>query len=127
LKLDDLNRNWSSDHHFYATMAKVMRHILVDAARRRARPKHGSGQANLSLEGLLIEPSELASEISDMLSLDRALKELGELDPRLEQVIEMRFFGGMSISDVAAMLGISEPTVKRDSKTARAFLAAQLS
>ncbi len=127
LKLGDLSHQWASSHHFYATMAKVMRHILIDAARRRVRPKHGAGQAPVSIDGLLIEPAALGSEVTDLLSLDQALSELGRLDPRLEQVVEMRFFGGMSIADVAAVLRISEPTVKRDTQTARAFLAAQLS
>ena len=127
LKLGDFTHHWESDRHFYATMAKVMRHILIDAARRRARLKHGSDQAKLSLEGLVIEPAVIDTEVCDLLALDSAMNELGQMDGRLERVFEMRFFGGMSIAEVASQLGVSEPTVKRDTRTARAFLSAQLS
>ncbi|MEN1729415.1 MAG: ECF-type sigma factor [Pseudomonadota bacterium] len=127
LKLGDLIHHWDSDRHFYATMAKVMRHILIDAARRRARTKHGADQKKLSLEGLVIEPAAIDSEVSDLLALDAALNELGQMDERLERVIEMRYFGGMSVAEVAELLNVSEPTIKRDTRTARAFLASQLS
>ena len=126
LKLGDLTHHWESEHHFYATMAKVMRHILIDEARRRARLKHGSNQPKVSLDHLLSEPAALDAEVFDLLALDQAMKDLGAMDERLERVFEMRYFGGMSVAETAAVLGVSNPTIKRDTRTARAFLAAQL-
>ena len=66
------------------------------------------------------------SEIGDLIAIDVALDKLGALDPRLEQVMEMRFFAGMAVPEVAAVLGLSEPTIKRDTRTARAFLVSEL-
>ncbi|MEM9531696.1 MAG: ECF-type sigma factor [Pseudomonadota bacterium] len=126
LKLGEGQHSWASPTHFYATMAKVMRHILIDAARRRARPKHGAGRPPVAMQELKVELTDASSEIVDLLAIDAALRELGKLEPRLERVAEMRFFGGLEVADVAEVLGVSTPTVKRDTAAARAFIAAEL-
>ncbi len=97
-----------------------MRHILVDAARRRAmKRRHGETSADPGLDAPRVEADELTAEV---LALDEALTALSRLDEQLARLVELRFFGGLSVEETAATLGVSERTVKRDWQKARALL-----
>lgn len=102
--------------HFYALAARAMRQILVDAA--RARPR-GASRRFVSLDE---EAAQLDVAADDMLGIDDALRQLEALDPRLAQVVELRYFGGLTEEEVAVSLGTSARTVRRDWRKARAFL-----
>jgi RNA polymerase sigma factor (TIGR02999 family) len=106
----------SSRAHFLAIAARAMRQVLVDYARRRKAAKRGGGVISVTL-GDEHQPADTSAE--DLLALDEALE---QLDPRQRQVIECRFFGGMEEKDIAAALGVSERTVRRDWVKARAWL-----
>jgi RNA polymerase sigma factor (TIGR02999 family) len=114
---------WQSRAHFFAMAATLMRRILVDAARSRGYQKRGGGVAPLSLdEALIVSPEPDA----DLVALDDALGALAELDPRKSQVVEMRFFGGLSLDETAEALHVSRDTVKRDWKMAKLWLLREL-
>ena len=115
---------WESRTHFFAIAAQIMRQVLVDYARRRGAAKRGGGAATLSLEDATL-PSR-RSEV-DIVALDDALKALATLDPRQSRVVELRFFGGLSLQEIAAALDIAPATVQRDWTTARAWLHRELS
>ncbi len=120
LKLQN-HQDWQPENrlHFFAVAARVMRHILIDHARSRQQEKHGGGTVLLSLD----EALSLSDERSDaLLALDDALKELAKRDQRKSQVVELRFFGGLTIEETAAFLGVSFNTVVRDWEMARAWL-----
>jgi RNA polymerase sigma-70 factor, ECF subfamily len=106
----------SSRAHFLAIAARAMRQVLVDYARRRRAAKRGGGVISVTLGD---EPQPADASAEDLLALDDALE---QLDPRQRQVIECRFFGGMEENDIAAVLGVSERTVRRDWVKARAWL-----
>jgi RNA polymerase sigma factor (TIGR02999 family) len=106
----------SSRAHFLAIAARAMRQVLVDYARRRKAAKRGGGVISVTLGD---EPQPADTSAEDLLALDEALE---QLDPRQRQVIECRFFGGMEEKDIAAALGVSERTVRRDWVKARAWL-----
>lgn len=109
--------------HFFALAARVMRRVLVDHARARKSEKRGGGRANVTLTGgsAVVEP-----ETFDLLALDEALTRLGELDPRMARVIEVHYFGGLTYAETSTALGISEATVDRQLRLAKAWLAGQL-
>jgi RNA polymerase sigma factor (TIGR02999 family) len=107
-------------NHFVALAARAMRMIVVDHWRRR-RSKKRDPQAPLSLTLDDIAAPDALSPV-DILALDDALRRLAELDPRQAQVVEMRFFGGMTLDEIAGLLGVAERTVKREWQKARAFL-----
>lgn len=125
LKIAQGNPQFESRRHFMATMAKVMRHVMIDYARERSALRHGGGQQQITFEGLDANPQELV-EITDLIAIDEALQRLAAFDARLEQVFELRFYAGMTLEEVAETVGISVPTVKRDLRAARAFIAASL-
>lgn len=113
--------------HFAALVAHVMRHVLVDHARARATAKRGGGAERRSVDAaldLLARPNDRA--VHDVLAIDDALRRLEHLDPNLVRVVELRFFAGRELSDVAAALGCSVRTVTRRWQLARAFLAREL-
>lgn len=120
LRLVGLNSpDWESRTHFFAIAAQLMRQILVDYARRHRAGKRGGGDGTLPLE----EATLLTKEKSiDLVALDDALKALAEIDPRKAQVVELRFFGGLSSEETAKALNLSTVTVSRDWSTARAWL-----
>jgi len=124
LKLVDSSRvRWQNRAHFMAVAAQLMRRILVDFARQRQVQKRGGGANHVTLhEGLVLgnEPG------SDLVALDDALRDLEKLDPRKSQVVEMRFFGGLSLTDTAEALGVSPDTVGRDWTAAKAWLLREL-
>lgn len=115
--------NWSNRHHFYATAALAMRQLLVDQARRQLAEKRGGGRLAVTLDEQL--PGK-EREIAEVVALDAALEQLQELDPALAKLVELRFFLGLSVAEVADLLGASERTLARDWQKARAFLHAQL-
>jgi RNA polymerase sigma factor (TIGR02999 family) len=110
--------------HFFAVAAKAMRHILCNYARDRARLKRGGGVEHVTIEDNFDAlPIELADDHTDELSaLSDALERLEQIDERQSQVVECRFFGGMTIEETASALGLSPATVKRDWTMARAWL-----
>jgi len=110
--------------HFFAVAAKAMRNLLVDHARaKRAAKRGGDGQWDrVTLSGL---PSDSASEV-DLIDLDEALAELATLDPQQARVVELRFFGGLTIEEAAGELGVSTATVEREWRAARAWLSSRL-
>jgi RNA polymerase sigma factor (TIGR02999 family) len=109
---------------FFAITARIMRNILLDNARARAAAKRGGQQARVNLD----EIPDLSDQGGhDLLALDDALTALAAIDPRKAQVIELRFFGGLSVEDTAAALNVSAETVMRDARAARAWLRRELS
>ena len=110
---------WQNRGHFFAIAGTLMRRILVDHARAHHRSKRGGGQKQVSLDEAPLFTEERSEEL---LQLDRALNRLTEEHPRQGQIVELRFFGGMSIEEVTAALQISPKTVKRDWSVARAWL-----
>lgn len=117
--------SWKNRAQFLGFTAQAMRRILVDGARSRARAKRGTGQESLTLEAeTAAEGGGLGQE--DLLALDEALERLERLDPRQCRVVELRYFLGLSLTEVAEVLGTSVATVKRDWATARAWLYREL-
>jgi RNA polymerase sigma factor (TIGR02999 family) len=124
LKLIDVRQvDWKSRAHFFAACAQIMRRILVDAARKRSTPKHGGGLARFDVDDVL---SLSHSKDGRLVALDDALNELQEVDPRRARIVELRYFGGLSVEETAAALGISEETVTRDWRLARGWLLTQI-
>ena len=109
---------------FFAITARIMRNILLDNARARAAAKRGGQQARVNLDEI---PDVSDQGGRDLLALDDALTALAAVDPRKAQVIELRFFGGLSVEDTAAALNVSAETVMRDARAARAWLRRELS
>ena len=110
---------WQDRGHFFAATAQVMRHILIDHARRRHYVKHGGELQQVSLEEASVMSGQRAAEL---VALDEALNELKELDPRKSSVVELRYFGGLSLAETANALGVSSMTVRRDWRAAKAWL-----
>jgi RNA polymerase sigma factor (TIGR02999 family) len=117
---------WKNRAHFFAAAAKMMRRVLVDAARARQATKRGAGQAPIPIDGLDVAVAGPDATI-DVIALESALAELAALDPRPAQVVEMRFFGGFSVEETADALGVTTRTVINDWNTARAWLFERLS
>ena len=125
LRLVDTRRvRWESRAHFLAVAAQAMRRVLVDAARARRARKRGGAEPPVSLdEALLAAPERSAA----LVALDEALTALAQVDPRKSQVVELRYFAGLSVAETAAVLGVSAETVQRDWKVAKAWLLRELS
>jgi RNA polymerase sigma factor (TIGR02999 family) len=117
------NQQWQNRAHFFGVAAQVMRHILVDHARGRRAVKRGAGNPQVALDERIGVPGEPEF---DLVVLDDALNRLAELDARQSRLIELRFFGGLSIEETAAVLGISPATAKREWVTARAWLRREI-
>ena len=115
---------WQNRAHFFGVAAHLMRQILVDHARTVKASKRGGERQKISLDDA--PPVFSRENVSDLLILDEALRKLATFDQRKVRVVEMRAFGGMSVEDTALALGISEPTVKRDMRLARAWLRHEL-
>jgi RNA polymerase sigma factor (TIGR02999 family) len=123
IRLVDYKRmQWQDRAHFFAVSAQLMRRILVDHARRRNQ-KRGAGLAHVSLEEVAVVGG---NEDADLVALDAAMNALARLDPRKAQVVEMRFFGGLSVEEAAEALKVSAVTVKRDWRLARVWLYREL-
>jgi RNA polymerase sigma factor (TIGR02999 family) len=123
VRLSGSQGNWVDRRHFLRASSKVMRHLLVDHARKRNADKRGGGAKVLTLEEnrLISADDSLA-----VLALEDAIKEMREIDPRLEEIVECRFFTGLSVSETAEALGISTRTVERGWQRARAYLLSAL-
>lgn len=115
---------WQSRAHFIATAATLMRRILVDYARARLTEKRGGGRQTLSLDEALVYSDQ---DSEQLIVLDQALDRLAKRDARASRVVELRFFGGMTVEETAEVLGVGEMTVKRDWRAARAWLYGELS
>jgi len=116
--------SWQNRAHFFAICARTMRRILTDFARSRQYQKRGGEAVSVTLDDALGVSSQPAV---DFVALDDAMKGLGKLEPRKSQVVELRFFGGLSVEETAEVLKISPDTVMRDWKFVRAWLARELS
>jgi RNA polymerase sigma factor (TIGR02999 family) len=115
---------WDGRGHFFAAAAEAMRRILVEAARRKGRARHGGGQRRLDLgESALVTESPG----NDLLAIDEALTCLAELDPKRAELVKLRFFAGLTMPEAAAALGISVATAERHWAFARTWLYAELS
>ena len=122
LKLIDQKVNWQNRAHFFGIAAQIMRRILIDHARQHLGPQRGGGKT-ISLEDVAVVSNERAAEL---VALDEALTSLTLFDKRKGQVVELRYFGGLSVEEIAAVLGISVDTVTRDWRRAKAFLRREL-
>jgi RNA polymerase sigma factor (TIGR02999 family) len=114
--------DWRDRGHFYALSARLMRQILVDHARSRGRTKRGAGAMPIAFDETVMGPRETP----DLVRLDDALHALAETDARKSRVIELRFFGGFSVDEVAAVLEVSPQTVLRDWRLAKAWLQREM-
>jgi RNA polymerase sigma factor (TIGR02999 family) len=128
--VDARNLDWTDRAHFFAVCARVMRRILVDAARSRAAAKRG-GRAERADHSSAIQFDNLPAASTEMsaqiCAVDEALNALARIDPRRAQVVELRFFGGLTVEETGQVLQVSPQTVMRDWKLARAWLARELS
>lgn len=120
---DKTHPQWEDSTHFFAVAGQLMRRVMVDHARQRQALKRGAAPLQVTLdETALVAQSRAA----DLLALDEALERLGKLDPRMCQIVEMRYFGGLSIAEVARVLQVHPNTVKTDWNAAKAWLYAAL-
>ena len=115
--------HWQNRVHFFAVAARLMRGILVDHARMRHAAKRGGSNLTLTLDDALAPPKQ--REL-DLVALDDALNALATLDPKQGQLVELRFFAGLSIEDTSRLMGLSPATVKREWATARAWLYGEM-
>jgi RNA polymerase sigma factor (TIGR02999 family) len=113
---------WRDRAHFFGVAARLMREILVDYARKRGAAKRGSGLRITLDDSLLISQDRLA----DVVAIDQVVRRLEALDPRQGQIVELRFFGGLSVEEIAEVMQISTPTVKREWQSAKAWLHREL-
>lgn len=118
------DKHFQNREHFFGVAASAMRHILVDYARSKQYSKRGGGAPVVSLDEALTVSEERATEL---VALDDALKELAKFDARKAQVVELRFFGGLSVEETAKVLGVSEITIMRDWSMAKSWLHRELS
>jgi len=121
--VDQRESNWQNRAHFIAAAAQAMRRVLIDHARSKQRVKRGGMQVKVPLEDVAIAAEE---QVQDLIALDAALDRLAEVDIRQSKIVELRYFGGLTVEQTAEVLGISAPTVKRDWAVARAWLHREL-
>jgi len=116
--LDRQETDWQNRAHFFAVAAQVMRHILIDHARLHLYDKRGGGAQHVPLE----EAEIIKAERGELIALDEALRGLAPLDPRRSQIVELKFFGGLSAEEIGEVLSISPATVQREWRAAKAWL-----
>lgn len=121
--VDQTNTQWESRAHFFGIAARLMRQILVDYARKQRYAKRGGDARRVALDETVIISKKRAAEV---VALDEALKSLAEIDVRQSQIVELRFFGGLSIQETAEVLAVSPGTVMRDWTLAKAWLRREL-
>lgn len=121
--VDQKSIHWQNRAHFFGIAARLMRQVLVDYARKRRYAKRGGDARHVPLDEALIVSEERAAEV---VALDDALKSLAEIDPRQSQIVELRFFGGLSIEETAEVLAVSPGTVMRDWTLAKAWLRREM-
>jgi RNA polymerase sigma factor (TIGR02999 family) len=116
--VDQKSVKWQNRAHFFGVAAQLMRRILVDHARSRLRAKRGGGAEMVSLA----ESGATSEEVAEVIALDVALKDLAEMDPRKSQIVEMKFFGGLTTEEMAEVLKVTSRTVEREWRKAKAWL-----
>jgi RNA polymerase sigma-70 factor, ECF subfamily len=121
--IDNREANWQNRAHFLAIASQAMRRVLIDHARSKRRVKRGGLQQKVALEDVVIAAEE---QTYDLIALDEALDRLAKVDARQSRIVELRFFGGLSVEQTAEVLSISPKTVKRDWAVARAWLHREL-
>ncbi|HEY8560238.1 MAG TPA: sigma-70 family RNA polymerase sigma factor [Pyrinomonadaceae bacterium] len=121
--IDQHSVNWQNRAHFFAIASEMMRRILVNYAESHSAQKRNQGKTLISLDD--VENLEAETEV-DLIFLDRALGELAAFDPAAARIVELKFFGGLTNEEAAEVLGVSESTVKREWRAARAWLTAKL-
>jgi RNA polymerase sigma-70 factor, ECF subfamily len=122
--IDQRNVKWQNRAHFFGIAAQVMRRILMDHARKHMAGKRGGNAEVLPLEEEILVVSQ--DKNAELIALDDALEDLAKMDPQKAKVVELRYFGGLSIEETAEVMGISVPTVNRHWRMAKAWLFAQL-
>ena len=123
LKLSHTVDRWENRAHFFGSASRAMRQVLVDFARRKQAAKRDGDRVRITLNSA---DAVVELELDEMLALDSALDRLNEVDPRLGEVVEMRFFGGLAAAEIAQLLGVTQRTVERDWVKARLFLLREL-
>ncbi len=126
MRLSGHGVDWECRDHFFAIAATVMRQVLVDSVRRRTSQKRGGQAEKVPLDEVTDDARLEAAPDLDLLALDRALRQLEAVDPRKSRIVELRFFGGLTIAEAARVLDISHATVERDLRTAKAWLSRSL-
>ena len=127
LKLfDGTGLDYANRTHFYATVARAMRQVVIDHARARLAERRGGDLERIDLDALENHGLPVDAQAEQLIAIDAALTKLAALDERLVKVIELRFFAGLEVKDIADLLGLSEPTIKRDTRAAKAFLQREL-
>ncbi len=121
--IDQHEQNWESKNHFLAIASTAMRRVLLEHARARLAEKRGGGAERVTLFEV---PSAMEEEPEALVALDEALEAFAELDPENARIIELRFFGGLSVVDTATVLGVSTRTVERGWRAASAWLRARI-
>ena len=121
--VDQRSVQWQNRAHFFGVAAQLMRRILVDHARSRSRAKRGGRALMVSLD----EQAVISKEVAEVIAVDVALKNLAEMDPRKSQIVEMKFFGGLTTEEVAEVLNVTSRTVEREWRKAKAWLNRALS
>ncbi|HEX9276672.1 MAG TPA: ECF-type sigma factor, partial [Casimicrobiaceae bacterium] len=127
MKLVDQRRvDWRNRAHFFAIAARLMRRILLDDARRRHRDKRGAGAVEMSIGDTPVPEPASSLALVDIIALDRALQDLEQLDADQGRIVELRFFGGLTVEETAEVMEISPATVKREWAMAKAWLYPRL-
>jgi RNA polymerase sigma factor (TIGR02999 family) len=124
--VDQTRVDWRGRTHFFAVAAQAMRRILIDHARKHGRQRHGGNWKRVTLDIGVTEHAEAGLEAEELISLDTALDKLAAIDPREAQVVELRFFVGLSNEEIARYLGVSTRSVTRDWLHARSWLRREL-
>ena len=122
--LPGLDAGWRDRAHFFAVASQIMRHVLVDYAREKHRTKRGGGAVHIPVDAAVVLSS---GQVEEIVAVDLALQRLADIDERKSKVLEMRFFGGLSVEETAEALGVAPNTVIRDWNFARAWLRRELS
>jgi RNA polymerase sigma-70 factor, ECF subfamily len=122
--VDQQHTQWNDRLHFFAVAAQIMRHILIDHARRRHFAKRGAGAQHVPLDETTMVHEARAAEF---VALDDALRRLGDFDARQCQIVELKFFGGLTVEEVAEVLKLSPITIKREWRAAKAWLQLEIS
>ena len=122
--LPGVDAGWRDRAHFFAVASQIMRHVLVDYAREKHRTKRGGGAVHIPVDAAVVLSSE---QVEELVAVDLALQRLAKNDERKSKVLEMRFFGGLSVEETAEALGVAPNTVIRDWNFARAWLRRELS
>jgi len=125
--IDQTNAQWNDRSHFFAVAATAMRQILTDHARRHNADKRGGDWQKVGLDQAAAAGSDSDRDEIDIVALDEALTRLQALDARKHRIVELRFFGGLSVDDAATLMGVSKTTAESDWRAARAWLSAELS